>query len=170
MASALIETDPLAVVAAVEAALPTLAGAYHRLGIVAGATPSRLSNVLRALNGPPARARINVGEMLARELRECDPSRRGMEAPLALARIFEPLPEVALLDHIEALFLPSLALSVLDAFRDASRARTVIVAWPLPSPSACTLLAEKRLLSYATAGHPEYTAASIGDIPIWCVA
>lgn len=161
--------DPGVVADEIAATLPSLALAPIRLAVVAGSNPVDLSRVLGALERPPARRRVQLGEAVARSLSEVDPPMRRIEVHAALERALEDTTEVALLDRIEALFLPDLSLRVLDALRALGRTRTLVVAWPLPSRDACQLLAAERVLLYATAGHPEHVRAPVGDLPVWCV-
>lgn len=122
-----------------------------------------------ALEGMAGARRVRVGAELARTLVMVRPPLRHAEAPRLFEELLGRREDVILLDRIEILFLPSLALSVVDVLREASRVRTIVVAWPLPSSAACKTLAHEHVLLYATPGHPEHVRAPVHDVPVWCL-
>lgn len=161
--------SPEAIAAEIECWLGSTSPASTGLAVVAGRAPDVLSRVLALLEGPPSRRRLRLGEAFALELSACGPWRRPREAEDALTRALTFDTPVGLVDRIEALFLPELALHVLPALDLAARGRVLVVAWPLPSDEARRLFASSRVLSYATDSHPEHVRVAAGSLPVWCV-
>ena len=100
--------------------------------------------------------RLNVGAALAEVARASPPRLRptGVERTLALALGPGPL----VLDHVEALFEPSLELRPLSVLLKLARTRPVVARWPGAVDAG--------ELVYAVPGHPEHVRTPVGGVAV----
>ncbi len=152
------ETTLLTKLAELEQLLPSLTQQYHRLAVVVGRVGSGKTPLLKELCRKHAIPYLNVNLALSQRLLELT----SQERPLRVRRLLddavagavsngvnEQKSDVIALDNIELLFDPALHQDPLALLQSLSRNRTFVVAWG-------GTYDEKRTLSYAEPGHPEY--------------
>lgn len=99
---------------------------------------------------------ININLELSRELRDVPQNRRVYKVSDSILTLLRSNPEkIICLDYYELLFNDSLSINVFDLFKNASRNKTLIIAWR-------GKLTEKEFI-YAEPGHPEYTRYPIHE-------
>ncbi len=145
--------------------LPTLPHQYHRLILVAGLNGTGKTRLLKAMcrqhspqletpNSKPETDPIpylNLNLHLSQRLLDLTAKERPLRIRRILAQIIDAHPEPILaLDNIELLFEPSLHQNPLALLQELSRNKSLIVAWGGPYDK------QRRLLTYAEPGHPEY--------------
>jgi len=127
---------------------PEAAGQYHRLLLVVGAPRTGKTGALRDLAAEQDWPLINVNLRLAELLLELTHKQRAIRLPRLLGDLVAADgDDVVLLDNIELLFGPELALDPLRLLQGISRNRTVVATW-------CGEF-EGDYLTYAEPGHPE---------------
>ncbi len=130
------------------AAVAEAALRYYRLVLVVGPPGSGKTKALQELAAATGAPLLNVNLCLCERLLELTSTQRAVRAPKTLAELVDAVSaEMVLLDNLEVLFSPALALDPLRLLQRLSRNRTIVASWP-------GTLVEGRL-SYAEPGHPE---------------
>jgi len=133
----------------VVAAVLAAQGAYTKLVLVTSVARENDVALLRGLVSEHAWARVNVGHALSQALLDVTRRQRPTRAPELLGDIvLAARASVLLLEHIEVLFEPTLALDPLRVLALVARDTTLVVLWP-GSAIGDTL-------TYAEPAHPEY--------------
>lgn len=102
---------------------------------------------------------INLNLELSSRLKDIPQNRRIFKITDIFNTLIQSYPEnIVCIDYYELLFDPSLAINVFELFKNASRNKTLIIAW------RGTLT--QRDFIHAEAGHPEYKKYPIEDILI----
>jgi len=127
-----------------------IAHQYHRLAIVVGPVGSGKTPLLKELCRRQDIPYLNVNLALSRRLLDLT----SKERPLRVRRLLEDViseqaGDTIVLDNIELLFDPALHQDPLACLQALSRNKTLIVAWS-------GTYDEKKVLTYAEPGHPEY--------------
>ena len=133
-----------------EQLLPNIAHQYHRLALVVGPTGSGKTPLLKELRRRQNIPYLNVNLALSQRLLDLT----SKERPLRVRRLLddvigEQAGDIIVLDNIELLFDSALHQDPLVCLRALSRNKTLIVAWS-------GTYDEKKVLTYAEPGHPEY--------------
>lgn len=122
---------------------------YHRLVLLVGSSGTGKTAVLQAVAKERNCNLLNVNLELSKALLELPRTQR----PRKVDRLFQGMIEnhggdLVLLDNLEVLFDPALALEPLQLLKKSSRNRTIVASWN----------GEYRddALSYAEPGHPEH--------------
>ena len=146
------------------------AALYHRLILVVAPSGSRKTTTLKTVQERSDAPILNVSLEVSRQLLELTERQRKLQAPRALGDIVaqaaakgeDQRPPKALdfilLDNVELLFDPGLAIDPLRLLEDISRNWTLVVAWPGR--------AENGWLTHAQPGHPEYRRYPLSDLMI----
>lgn len=126
---------------------------YYRLVLLVGMPQSGKTAQLRELSRTGSYSLLSLsGPTAARLLEYGDAQRRQRVSSIVLDFVTDAADRgsatVILLDDIELLFAPTLALDPLKLLQSLARNRTVVAAWP------GTITGDA--LSYADAAHPEY--------------
>lgn len=124
---------------------------YYRLVLLVGPMGAGKTPLLRRLAQAREMPYLNLNLALSRRLLDLT----SRERPLRVRRLVEDViadraDGAAILDNIELLFEPSLQVDPLTLLQRLSRRRMVIAAWG----GAYDL--DRRVLTYARPGHPEY--------------
>lgn len=135
--------------------------------ILAGLPETGKSFALTQLAATRSQPPISLGETLAASLVSVSPPLRGLRALSLVDALLPHGAQPTFIDDIELLFLPSLSLRPLAMLRDLARRSPVIATWPLPSERALHDLQHRRLLTYATAGHPEHTTEDVTNLHVF---
>lgn len=142
----------LAISLAVQAlaeAVADAAGRYYRLVLLAGPMGTGKTEVLRTLAAKDSLPNINVNLELSRRMLRLSKGQRPRQVERLFKNILAQVPgDVVLLDNLEILFDPSLALDPLRLLQASSRNRTIVAAW-------CGAYWDGTL-TYAEPGHPEF--------------
>lgn len=136
----------------------------HTLGVLGGLDPNALRDTLDAVSGATSVPRLSVSADLGQRLRPLAPPVRAVRAFALLDAL---VPRLALLDEIELLFLPDLALRPVAVLRQLARTRTLVVAWTLPDSAAEELFRDRGELRHARPDHPEFTLDRVADVTRW---
>ena len=122
---------------------------YHRLVLVVGPMRSGKTQAIRAVADDRGWPVVNVNLRVSERMLELTQRQRALRAPRLLADVVsEAGDDVVLLDNLEMLFSPDLALDPLRLLQGLSRNRTVVAAW-------CGEY-DGTYLTYAEPGHPEW--------------
>lgn len=99
---------------------------------------------------------INLNLVFSSRLKDIPQNRRIFKITDIFNTLIQSYPEnTVCIDYYELLFDPSLAINVFELFKNASRNKTLIIAW------RGTLT--QRYFIHAEAGHPEYKRYPIED-------
>jgi ATPase family associated with various cellular activities (AAA) len=130
-------------------ALVSAESGYYRLILFVGSPESGKTSALRELADSSGFRLLSLsGPAAARLLELTGRQRQQRIAEIVTALVDEAGEAVILLDDIELLFEPSLAIDPLRLLQGLARNRTVVAAWP-------GIFADDAI-SYADAGHPEH--------------
>jgi hypothetical protein len=122
---------------------------YHRLVLVVGPMRSGKTQALRAVAKDRGWPLINVNLQISERMLELTQRQRALRAPRLLDDVVSDAnDDVVLLDNLEMLFSPDLALDTLRLLQGLSRNRTVVATW-------CGGY-DGTYLTYAEPGHPEW--------------
>ena len=137
--------------AELEQLLPDITHQYYRLALVVGPTDSGKTPLLIELCSRQNIPYLNVNLALSQRLLDLT----GKERPLRVRRLLDNVireqpGDIVVLDNIELLFDPILHQDPLVCLQALSRNKTLVVAWGGAYEN------EKRILTYAEPGHPEY--------------
>ncbi len=133
--------------------------AYYRLIILVSPPGKGKTIVLKEIQKKKKFPYINVNLELSKKLLELSKYQRKLRAIAILEEIVDGYGNTTvLLDNIELLFSPDLALNPLQLLKKLSRDRTIIATWN-------GYLQDKYLI-YAQPNHPEYRKEIIEDIVI----
>ncbi len=145
----------LAKLAEIEQLLPDIAHQYYRLALVAGPTGSGKTPLLKELCRRQDIPYLNVNLALSQRLLDLTSKERPLRVRRLLDDVIGEQPgDVIVLDNIELLFDPALHQDPLVCLQALSRNKTLIVAWSGTYDDEDD--DEKRVLTYAEPGHPEY--------------
>ena len=140
----------LAKLAKLEQLLPDVAHQYHRLALVVGPVRSGKTPLLKELCRQQDIPYLNVNLALSQRLLDLTSKERPLRVRRLLDDVIGEQPgDVIVLDNIELLFDPALHQDPLACLQALSRNKTLIAAWS-------GTYDEKRVLTYAEPGHPEY--------------
>lgn len=131
-------------------AIDAAATKYYRLVLLVGPPGSGKTRHLRDLAEVAGYPYVSAGTAAARLLEFTEGQRRQRIALVMLELLQAVEGSVVLLDDIELLFEPSLAVDPLRLLQSLTRNRTLVAAWP-------GRLSDD-ILTYADGGHPEYRA------------
>lgn len=99
---------------------------------------------------------INLNIEFSRILKDIPENRRAYKILEVFSTLIQSYPEnIICLDYYELLFEPSLSVNAFDLFKNASRNKTLIIAWR-------GKLTEREFI-YAEPEHPEHTKYPIHD-------
>lgn len=131
------------------AAVETAEATYHRLVLLVGHPRSGKTRALLDLEVSRGWSRVNLNRELAARLIDCPKRQRPLKLPDLAAQVIGAYPgPVLLLDNLELLFAPELAVDPLRLLQTLSRNRAVVASW------RGTYDGEH--LTYAEPGHPEW--------------
>ena len=139
--------------------IDTVAGAFHRLVILAGPCQSGktlcLNRVHERINVPL----ININLEFSQKLLEMPRRQRAFEASIVAGNIVVAQEaHCLLLDNLEILFHPELSIDPLRLLQKLSRNRTIVATW--------NGVLKGGHLTYAEPGHPEYKRWPASDLVI----
>lgn len=121
---------------------------YHRLVLVVGPPRSGKTSALREAAAAEKWPIVNLNLRLSERLLELTKRQRAISVTRLVGELVEvESGSICVLDNIELLFDPELAVDPLRLLQGLARARTIVVAW---SGSF-----DGTTLTYATPGHPE---------------
>ncbi len=137
-------------IAEIERLLPGIARQYYRLALVVGPTGSGKTPLLKDLCRRQDIPYLNVNLTISQRLLNLT----SKERPLRVRRLLDDVigeqsGDVVVLDNIELLFDPALHQDPLVCLQVLSRNKIIVVAWS-------GTYDEKKVLTYAEPGHPEY--------------
>lgn len=131
--------------------LLTLSHQYYRLLLIAGPHGAGKTRLLKELSRQQNLPYLNLNLHLSQRLLDLTTKERPLRVRRILAQIIDGYLEPTLIvDNIELLFEPSLQQEPLALLQELSRNKSLIVAW------GGSYDEQKRLLTYAEPGHPEY--------------
>jgi len=131
------------------AAVGDAGSAYHRLVLLVGPARSGKTEALRRLGGDRGWPRVNLNRELSALLIDYPKRQRALKLPdLASQMAAAQSGDVILIDNIELLFAPELAVDPLRLLQGLSRNRIVIASWRGAY--------DGEQLTYAEPGHPEW--------------
>lgn len=131
--------------------LPTLPDQYYRLLLIAGPHGTGKTRLLKELSQQESLPYLNLNLDLSQRLLDLTTRERPLRVRRILAQIIDGYSEPTLaVDNIELLFEPSLQQEPLALLQELSRNKSLIVAW------GGSYDEQKRVLTYAEPGHPEY--------------
>jgi len=131
-----------------ESSLLALAQQYHRICFVVAAHGAGLTATLSELATRIDTPVISLGALFSEALLDLTVSERRLRATRVLADLVDPQRDRVVIDSIEVLFAPTLALDPVAVLSQIARHRTLIVSWPGTW--------DGQRLSYAEPGHPEH--------------
>lgn len=141
--------------------LPILPQQYHRLILITGEHGTGKTRLLKQLSHQQSIPYLNLNLHLSQRLLDLTTKQRPLRVRRILAEIIDGHLEPALaLDNIELLFEPGLRQDPLALLKELSRKKSLIVAW------GGVFNEERRLLTYAGPGHPEYRRYEKPDVMI----
>lgn len=133
----------------IQATIEQVRGAYSQLVLVVGPAGSGKTAALRHVANHDGYPYRNVSLELSRRLLDVEAWRRPAEvAPLVRQFVEVEAPPIVLLDNLELLFEPSLAVRPVALLQTIARNRVVVATW--------TGTRTGNTLSYAQPGHREY--------------
>ncbi len=122
--------------------------AFYRLVLVVGQAQSGKSSALREVGRAQDWPMVNVNLHLAERLLELTKRQRAISATRLVGDLVRAADGAAVvLDNIELLFDPELAVDPLRLLQGLARERAIVVAWPGTF--------DGMTLTYAKPGHPE---------------
>lgn len=131
--------------------LPTLPTQYYRLLLIAGSHGTGKTRLLKELSRQQSMPYLNLNLHLSQRLLDLTTKERPLRVRRILAQIIDSHPKPVLaVDNIELLFEPSLQQEPLALLQELSRNKSLIVAW------GGSYDEQRRVLTYAEPGHPEY--------------
>ncbi len=137
----------------------SVAGAYHQLVILVGPCRSGKTPCLQRVHERTGFPLININLELSQKLLQCPLQQRAFEVSgLAGDIVAGKGARCVLLDNIEILFHPDLAIDPLRLLQKLSRNRTIVATW--------NGVLDGRQLVYAEPGHPEYKRWPVDDLAI----
>lgn len=136
-----------------------VASAYHRLVILAGPCQSGKTSCMHRVQEKTRYLLINVNLELSQKLLDWPTQERAFEVSEMVRQIIaDQETGCVLLDNIEILFHPELAVDPLRLLQKLSRNRTIVATW--------NGILDGRQLVYAEPGHPEYNRWAADDLII----
>ncbi len=141
--------------------LQTLATLPVRLLLLVGPQPARLTRRLHTWRDQLAVPLLDLGPALAERLAGGPLAERAARAAAILDDLLAGGDDPLLVDHVDALFDPALALDPLALLKRASRRRALVVAW------TGEIIAEG--LTHSTSDQPNYRrypSTDLDDITI----
>lgn len=136
---------------------------YHRLVLLVGLPPIRMTATLKEMARSTSYPLINVNLELSRHLLELTERQRTLQIPALLDKLVSTSgSDTIILDRIEILFDVRLKQNPLRCLQGLARNRTVVTAWP----GAVVGKPGSAALTYATPGHPEYRRDDAGQVLI----
>lgn len=133
------------------AALAAAAADYFHLVLLVGPPASGKTSRLRGFAEASGHSLVSIGGVLAARLLDVPERQRRLKAAELISDIIREAAldaTVVLLDDIELLFAPSLALDPLRVLQSLARNRTIVATWPGELTDG--------VLAYADASHPEH--------------
>jgi len=122
---------------------------YHRLVLLVAGPGFGKTRLLQKLAETRAWPLLNLNLELSSQLLEFTARQRALRAAAIAGDIIDAQTgNTLLIDNIEMLFHPALRLDPLRLLQSLSRNRTLLVSWRGD--------ATERILTYGSAGHPEY--------------
>jgi len=139
--------------------IDAVAGAYHRLVILAGPCQSGKTLCLNMVHERIDAPLININLELSQKLMELPRRQRAFEASKLVGDMVTGKEDsCVLLDNIEILFHPELALDPLRLLQKLSRNKTIVSTWNGNLDGV--------YLAYAEPGHPEYNRWPVSNLAI----
>jgi hypothetical protein len=133
----------------VSALCETAATLYHRVVLVVGPARSGKTRLLQAAAAEHGWPLINLNQRLSELLLELTQRQRALRVPRLVADVLAGTgAPVVLIDNLELLFSPELALDPLRLLQGVARNQTVVAAWPGGVSG--------KQLTYAEPSHREY--------------
>jgi hypothetical protein len=130
-------------------AIRQAAGQYYRLVVLVGPSGGGKTAALQAVAKECGYPLLNVNLELSKKLLEFPRTQRPRQVSRLLRDLIAAAPgEVVLLDNLEVLFDPALAVEPLRLLQASSRNRTLVAAWGGDYKDGT--------LTYAEPGHPEF--------------
>lgn len=141
--------------------LPTLPTQYYRLLLITGPHRTGKTRLLKELSRQQNLPYLNLNLHLSQRLLDLTTKERPLRVRRILAQIIDSHPESVLaVDNIELLFEPSLQQEPLALLQELSRNKSLIVAW------GGSYDEQRRVLTYAEPGHPEYRRYERPDVVV----
>jgi hypothetical protein len=139
--------------------IDAVAGAYHRLVILAGPCQSGKTMCLSMVHERIDAPLININLELSQKLLEWPRRQRAFEASMFVGDfVAGKETRCVLMDNIEILFHPELALDPLRLLQKLSRNRIIVATW--------SGVLDGGHLAYAEPWHPEYNRWPANDLAI----
>ncbi len=139
--------------------IDAVSGAFHRLVILAGPCESGKTMCLNRVHERIGAPLININLELSQRLLELPRRQRTFEASILVGDLVTNIEAPCLLmDNIEILFHPELALDPLRLLQNLSRNRIIVSTW--------SGIISSGHLVYAEPGHPEYNRWPTNDLTI----
>ena len=127
----------------------TAATLYHRVVLVVGPARSGKTRLLQAAAAEHGWPLINLNQRLSELLLELTQRQRALRVPRLVGDVLAGTrAPVVLIDNLELLFSPELALDPLRLLQGVARNQTVVAAWPGGVSG--------KQLTYAEPSHREY--------------
>lgn len=115
--------------------------------LIIGGDAEKRTTLLDRISIRTGCATVNLGIKLPEAILQHDEAWTPLRTPVILASLVSKNASVALFDHIEVLFLPSLKNNVIDLLTQLARRTPVCVSWPGEMAAG--------RLRYANRDHPE---------------
>ena len=139
--------------------IDSVSGAYHRLVILAGPCQSGKTRSLSMVHEKIDAPLININLELSQKLLEWPRRQRAFESSLLVGDMVAGKEAgCVLMDNIEILFHPELALDPLRLLQKLSRNRIIVATW--------SGVLDGGHLAYAEPWHPEYNRWPANDLAI----
>ncbi len=142
-------------------AVSAVAHDYHRLVLLVGPSADGKSRALRGFAKAGAYPMLALGRSLAPSLLELSERQRQHRVATLVAQMVSDAAQgasVLVLDNIEVLFAPSLAVDPLRLLQTIARNVTTVAAW--------TGVYEGGALTYAAPSHPEHRLYHGADVAV----